>query len=86
MLEKIEGKRREHQRIRWLDSNINSMDMNLKTLGDSEAYGSLYAMKSQRVGHDLRTKQQYVPQPGIQPIFPSLEGRFLTTGPPGKSP
>ena len=32
MLEKIEGKRREHQRIRWLDSNINSVDMNLNKL------------------------------------------------------
>ena len=22
--------------------------------------------------------------PGIKPVFPALEGRFLTTGPPGK--
>ena len=27
-----------------------------------------------------------VPQPGIKPTSPALEGRFLTTGPPGKSP
>ena len=27
-----------------------------------------------------------VPWPGIEPMFPALEGRFLTTGPPGKSP
>ena len=26
-----------------------------------------------------------VPQPGIQPASPALEGRFLTPGPPGKS-
>ena len=26
-----------------------------------------------------------VPQPGIEPTSPALEGRFLTTGPPGKS-
>ena len=26
-----------------------------------------------------------VPQPGIEPASPALEGRFLTTGPPGKS-
>ena len=26
-----------------------------------------------------------VPQPGIEPISPALEGKFLTTGPPGKS-
>ena len=25
------------------------------------------------------------PQPGAEPMFPALEGRFLTTGPPGKS-
>ena len=27
-----------------------------------------------------------VPQPGIKPTSPVLEGGFLTTGPPGKSP
>ena len=27
-----------------------------------------------------------VPQSGIKPPFPASEGRFLTTGPPGKSP
>ena len=26
-----------------------------------------------------------VPRPGIEPMSPALEGRFLTTGPPGKS-
>ena len=26
-----------------------------------------------------------VPRPGIEPMFPALEGGFLTTGPPGKS-
>ena len=26
-----------------------------------------------------------VPRPGIEPPSPALEGRFLTTGPPGKS-
>ena len=26
-----------------------------------------------------------VPQPGIEPTFPALEGGFLTTGPPGES-
>ena len=28
MLEKIEGKRREQQRMRWLDGITDSMDMN----------------------------------------------------------
>ena len=27
-----------------------------------------------------------VPRPGIEPAFLALEGVFLTTGPPGKSP
>ena len=26
------------------------------------------------------------PRPGIEPSSPALEGRFVTTGPPGKSP
>ena len=25
-----------------------------------------------------------LPQPGIKPLSPALQGRFLTTGPPGK--
>ena len=36
MLGKIEGRRRGQQRMRWLDNIINSMDMNLSKLGDSE--------------------------------------------------
>ena len=35
MLGKIEGRRRGHQRMRWLDSITNSTDMNL-SWGDSE--------------------------------------------------
>ena len=27
-----------------------------------------------------------VPRPGIKPVSPALQGGFLTTGPPGKSP
>ena len=26
-----------------------------------------------------------LPGPGLEPVFPALAGRFLTTGPPGKS-
>ena len=32
MLEKIEGRTRGHQRMRWLDSNIDALDMNLGKL------------------------------------------------------
>ena len=63
LLVKIEGKRRKGwQRMRWLDSITNSMDMNLGKLWeivrDKEA-GMLTSMGSQRVGHDLVTEQQH---------------------------
>ena len=56
MLGRIEGKRRRGwQRMSWLDSSTNSMDMNLKPPGDGEGQGCL---PSQKVGHDLVTEQQ----------------------------
>ena len=42
MLGKIEGKRRRgREKVRWLDSITDSMDMNLSKLGVSEGQGSL---------------------------------------------
>ena len=42
MLEKIEGRRRKgNQRMRWLDSITDSMDMSLSTMEDSEGQRSL---------------------------------------------
>ena len=60
MLGKIESKRRRgRQRIRWLDSNIDSLDMNLSKLQEMvEDQGTceLQSMWSQRP-HDLVTEQ-----------------------------
>ena len=64
MLGKIEGKRRRgQQRMRWLDSLTDSMDMNLsklwETVKDRGACGEpgmLQSMGSQRVGHDSATE------------------------------
>ena len=60
MLGKTEGRRRKgHQRIRWLESITDSVDMNLSKLWqivkDREP-GILQSMGSQTVRHDLETE------------------------------
>ena len=62
MLGKIEGKmRRVQQRMRWLDSLTDSMNMNLSKLGeivkDREAWCAAVIGLS-KIGRDLMTKQQ----------------------------
>ena len=48
MLEKIEGRRRGHQRMRWLDGITNAVVVNLgKILGDDEGQGGLVCCSPQ---------------------------------------
>ena len=80
MLGEIEGRgRRGQQRMRWLDSITDSMDINLSELWviveDGET-GVLRSMESQRVGHDLATENKgSLPDPPWGPKL--LRGRSL---------
>ena len=62
MLGKSQGKRRkEQQRMRWLDSITGSMDMTsskLREVVKTGKLGLLQSMGLQRIGHDLVTEKQ----------------------------
>ena len=61
MLAKTEGKRRSgRQRMRWLESITDSMDMNLSKLQEivEDRVWLAVVQEVKRVGHDLVTEQQ----------------------------
>ena len=61
ILGKTEGKRRGKQRMRWLDSITDSMDINLDNLWEIVKEREVWyavAMRLHKVRHDLVTEQQ----------------------------
>ena len=69
--------------MRWLDSNIDSMDMNLRKrqemVKDREAWCVLQSIGLQRVGHNIVTEEQQQILPNK--IFPFSQKGMLRVMP-----
>ena len=73
------------------DQITHSAGQNIKWYNHSgEQFGSFFKKKKKKSHHSTfscpTTSEILAARPGIQPVSLALEGRFLTTGPPGKSP
>ena len=82
MLGKIKGNRRRgRQRVRWLDSVTDSMDMILSQLQEAvedREPGVLQSMGSQRVGHSLASEQHQLTLGVPQELAGALPRAVLT--------
>ena len=80
MLGKIEERRWGQQRMKWLDSITDSMDMNLSKLQqivEDRGAGVLQSMGLQRDGHDLGSEQQQQINSNISKRTSRASGRRL---------
>ena len=82
MLGKIEGRRRGHQRMRWLDSITNAMNMNLGKLQEMVRDREAWRGAVRRVGHDWATEQQlFILSRLISPCFSLLKAKVAIPTP-----
>ena len=96
MLGKVEGRRRrQRQRIRWLNSITDSMNMNLSKLQETVKdrgvwHAAVHGVTKSQTGLSGWTKTTTTvwdlsSWPRIEPISPALEGGVFTNGPLGNS-